>query len=243
MKMLIIRHGDPYYPTDSLTEKGQREVKLLAEKLKKENITDIYVSPLGRAKLTAKPTAEIFGIEPVVLDWLQEFPVKLGFEYNTDFYKEMKSPWNMPPEIWANDNTLYDINQWQNSEVLNGCDVYDTYERICKEFDSLIAKHGYIREGNLFKIEENAKKEKTIALFCHFGVGTSIIAHILNMPLIAVWNSIFLPPSSVTTIYMEQHIASRPIAHGIFVGIGDTSHLYAGNEPISCSGLHAKTLK
>ena len=155
----------------------------------------------------------------------------------------MKSPWNMPPEIWANDNTLYDINQWQNSEVLNGCDVYDTYERICKEFDSLIAKHGYIREGNLFKIEENAKKEKTIALFCHFGVGTSIIAHILNMPLIAVWNSIFLPPSSVTTIYMEQHIASRPIAHGIFVGIGDTSHLYAGNEPISCSGLHAKTLK
>ena len=83
--MLIIRHGDPYYPTDSLTEKGQREVKLLAEKLKKENITDIYVSPLGRAKLTAKPTAEIFGIEPVVLDWLQEFPVKLGFEYNTDF--------------------------------------------------------------------------------------------------------------------------------------------------------------
>ena len=90
---------------------------------------------------------------------------------------------------------------------------------------------------------KNCKKDATIALFCHFGLGTSLIAHILNMPLIPVWNSIFLPPSSVTTIYMEQHIKDRPIAHGIFCGIGDTSHLYAGNEPISCSGLHAKELK
>lgn len=83
----------------------------------------------------------------------------------------------------------------------------------------------------------------TIALFCHFGLGTSIISHVLNMPLIPVWNSVFLPTSSVTTLYFEKHIDSRQIAHGIFAGIGDTSHLFAGDEPISCSGLHTKTLK
>ncbi len=112
MKILIIRHGDPYYPTDSLTERGQREADLLANKLKNENITNIYVSPLGRAQLTAKPTAEALGITPVVLDWLREFPAALNREYNTDFYKNMKSPWNMPPELWTGDSDLYDINKW-----------------------------------------------------------------------------------------------------------------------------------
>ena len=36
MRILIIRHGDPDYANDTLTEKGHREAKLLAEKLKKE---------------------------------------------------------------------------------------------------------------------------------------------------------------------------------------------------------------
>ena len=243
MKILIIRHGDPYYPTDSLTEKGSREAFLLGEKLKNENIKYIYVSPLGRAKLTAKPTAENLNITPTVLDWLQEFPAQLGFQYETDFYKNMKSPWNMPPELWADDALLYDINNWTKSDVLNGSKIAERYDLVCREFDLLLEKHGYKRDGNKYIIEEGAEKDITIALFCHFGLGTSLIAHILNIPLISAWNSIFLPPSSVTTLYMEQHIASRPIAHGIFAGIGDTSHLYKGDEPISCSGLHTKELK
>ena len=34
MKLLLIRHGDPDYTIDSLTEKGHREAQLLAEKMK-----------------------------------------------------------------------------------------------------------------------------------------------------------------------------------------------------------------
>lgn len=243
MRILIIRHAEPYYPTDSLTEKGTREAELLSQKLKDEGITDIYVSPLGRARLTAKPTAEKTGIEPIILDWLREYPQTLNWEYNTDFYKAMRSPWNMPPELWTNDPCIYNNDEWKKSPLLKDSGVEEHFEAVCKEFDVLMAKHGMIKDGEQWIISENCKSDATIALFCHFGLGTSLIAHILNMPLIPVWNSIFLPPSSVTTIYMEQHIKDRPIAHGIFCGIGDTSHLYAGNEPISCSGLHAKELK
>lgn len=39
MRVLIIRHGDPYYPTDSLTEKGRREAEYLSERLLTENVT------------------------------------------------------------------------------------------------------------------------------------------------------------------------------------------------------------
>lgn len=240
MRILIIRHGDPYYPTDSLTEKGQREAELLSKKLINEGITNIYVSPHGRAQLTAKPTAEKLGIEPITLDWLREFPNLLDWEYNTDFFKNMKSPWNMPPELWVEDPKIYTQN-WRESELLKGSKVVETYQNICNKFDELTALHGYKRNGGLYDITN--ENTDTIALFCHFGLGTALISHVLNMPLIPVWNSVFLPTSSVTTLYFEKHIDSRQIAHGIFAGIGDTSHLFAGDEPISCSGLHTKTLK
>ena len=58
MKLLIIRHAEPDYAHDSLTEKGFREAELLSEKLAQSSITDLYCSPMGRAQRTAKPTAE-----------------------------------------------------------------------------------------------------------------------------------------------------------------------------------------
>ena len=56
MELMIIRHGDPDYEKDSLTEKGWREAEYLSEKLVKMNIKDFYVSPLGRARDTASCT-------------------------------------------------------------------------------------------------------------------------------------------------------------------------------------------
>ena len=56
MKLLLIRHGDPNYDIDSLTEKGWKEAALLAERMAKLKIRTFYVSPLGRAKDTASLT-------------------------------------------------------------------------------------------------------------------------------------------------------------------------------------------
>ncbi len=244
MRLLIIRHGDPYYPTDSLTEKGFREAELLGEKLKNEGITHIYSSPCGRAKKTAEPTCEKTGIDYTVLDWLHELNPMLEIEYETDYYQKMRSTWNMPPELWVNEPKNYDINAWKESDIVKGTKITETLEYVWKNLDELLAKHGFVRDGGIFRIKEEAiGSQDTIALFCHGGIGAAMIAHLLNMPPIAIWNSIFLPTSSVTTLYMEQHIKARPIAHGIFTGIADTSHLYMGNEPISCSGLHADVLR
>ena len=244
MRILIIRHGDPYYPTDSLTEKGQREAELLSHKLVKEGVTKIYSSPHGRSRLTGVPTAEKLGLEIETLEWLREYPPMLTWEYETDFYKNMRSPWNMPPELWVGDPKNYDINCWKDADVLKDSKIVEKYEWVCEQFDAFLAENGFKRNGGLYEITEKGEgNTDTIALFCHGGLGASLVAHVLNMPLVAAWNSIFLPTSSVTTIFMERHIQDRPLAHGIFVGIGDTSHLFAGDEPISCSGLHTKTLK
>ena len=66
MKILIIRHGEPDYSIDSLTEKGWREAELLSRRMVQIPAEAYYVSPLGRARDTAKPTMEKLGREAVV---------------------------------------------------------------------------------------------------------------------------------------------------------------------------------
>ncbi len=46
MKLIFIRHGEPDYSIDSLTEKGWREAELLSKKLSKLDIKDFYVTSL-----------------------------------------------------------------------------------------------------------------------------------------------------------------------------------------------------
>ena len=55
MKIMIVRHGDPDYENDCLTEQGKIEVELLSERMKNVKADYCYCSPLGRAKQTAAP--------------------------------------------------------------------------------------------------------------------------------------------------------------------------------------------
>ena len=73
MKLLLIRHGDPDYETDSLTPTGQREAELLADRIAPLPVRDYYVSTMGRALATAAPTLERAGREAQRCGWLREF--------------------------------------------------------------------------------------------------------------------------------------------------------------------------
>ena len=77
MRILIVRHGDPNYELDTLTETGWKEARLVAEYLAKFNIAAFYVSPLGRAQDTAKCTLEKMNRKAETFDWLQEFPAHI----------------------------------------------------------------------------------------------------------------------------------------------------------------------
>lgn len=49
MRLIFIRHADPDYVKDSLTEKGWREAELLARRTAQWKVDHIFCSPLGRA--------------------------------------------------------------------------------------------------------------------------------------------------------------------------------------------------
>ncbi len=59
MRLIFIRHGDPDYVHDTLTEKGKREAELLAQRVKNWDVSKFYVSPVARhAKSEKRKNAE-----------------------------------------------------------------------------------------------------------------------------------------------------------------------------------------
>lgn len=73
MRIIFVRHGEPDYEKDSLTEKGWREAELLSHRIRKWHVTDFYCSPLGRAKDTASCTLKKMNRSAITLDFMREF--------------------------------------------------------------------------------------------------------------------------------------------------------------------------
>ncbi len=228
MKIHIIRHGDPNYEIDSLTVKGWREAKLLSDRLSKLTIDDFYCSPLGRAKDTASLTLGKVNKEAEILDWLREFKGTT----KSPFTGKNRIPWDFPPYFWCTDSRYYDINEWNTTEVMKSGDVDEVYREMVSGIDALLKRYNWKREGMLYRGGE----DKTIALFCHFGLGIMILSYLLGISPTVAQHNFFLAPTSVTTLVTETD--SKGNSHFRAICVGDTSHLYVGDEPISESGLH-----
>ena len=240
MKLLIIRHGDPDYAHDSLTEKGFREADLLSEKLVKEKIDYFYCSPLGRAKRTAEPTMAKLGRTYEILDWAMEMPCAVNVDY-TDMGYDFKgriSPWDLIPPYWTTKPEMFDQNDWRELPIFKESNVAERYEIIEKGFTDLMLRHGLAKEGHMYRQIPGADSNVTIALFCHMGFGNCLLSQLTGMPLPAFWHSFFLPTSSVTTVRFESFSIAPDLYVPRIVCLGDVSHLAAGDEPVSSSGLH-----
>ncbi len=129
MKLIFIRHAEPDYKLDSLTEKGAREAALLGERTQNWPISQVYCSPMGRAQKTALPTLKSHGItlshtypqapddilpgpdptKALVCPWLREFAVGV----NPVFHPTKKFiPWDFTPAFLDQYPQLLDRNHW-----------------------------------------------------------------------------------------------------------------------------------
>ncbi len=229
MRILIIRHGDPDYEHDTLTEKGHREASLLAEKLKKEKIDHIFCSPLGRAKHTCAYTAKALSREDevVVHDWLQEFGTLHYWPDGT----ERHILWDMYPAFWTKREEMYDYKKWVKQDFYQASKMESVYKNVTDSLDKLLAEHGYTRDGNLYRTEQG--NTKTLAFFCHFGLEMILLSHLCNVSPVVLTHHFTALPTSVTTLYTEER--EKGIALFRCCGFGDISHLYAGGEEPSFS--------
>lgn len=224
MKLLIIRHADPDYSIDSLTQKGWREAEYLSQKLAKLNIKAFYVSPRGRAKDTAFCTLKKLGRTAVEKTWLREFQVQISRPDRPD---RGSIPWDWLPKDWTIEEKYYCHNQWMDTKVMQEGKVKEAYEWVTSSLDELLKDHGYVREGKYYKVEQ--ANEDTLVLFCHFGVECVMLSHLLNVSPMVLWHGMCAAPSSVTTVVTEER--RKGIACMRMSSFGDISHLYAYGEP------------
>lgn len=224
MRILLIRHGDPDYVNDSLTEKGFREAKYLAGRLVKERLDHIYVSTMGRAKATAKPTLELLGREAIECDWLREFSAcKI---LRPDREEPIDVCWDWLPQDWTKYEEFYRYDKWFTNSVMKEGGIDSYYKYVVDSLDELLMKHGYVHDGHIFRVKE--ANDDTIALFCHYGVGCVIIGHLLGISPMQLWHGFAAAPTSVTTIMTEER--REGIASFRISCYGDTSHLLVNEE-------------
>ena len=229
MRILIIRHGDPDYERDSLTEKGWREAELLSQRLVKMDIKDFYVSPLGRAKDTASLTLQKMNRTAAECPWLREFAPQIK---RPDRNGRDTIVWDWLPADWTKEEDFFRRELWCTKEVMVAGKVNEEYQWVIRSFDEVLAEHGYVREHDTYRVEQ--PNRDTLAFFCHFGLASVLLSHLLDVSPMLLWHHICLAPTSVTTLYTEER--RKGIAVFRASGIGDTSHLYAGGEAPSFSG-------
>lgn len=225
MKILIIRHGDPDYKHDSLTEKGRREAECLSDlicEIDSEN-THYYVSPYGRAIETAEIALSRTGRTAVVLPWLREFDVRI--QRPDDPLKEHIA-WDWLPQDWTKDQRLYLKDHWTENERMSAGGVGEEYRMITEIFDELLAWHGYVRDGGYYRAERS--NHDTIVLFCHFGLESVLLSHLFGTSPVVIWQNFCARTTSVTTLVTEER--RKGIAIFRMLAYGETTHLYVHNE-------------
>lgn len=232
MKLIFIRHGDPDYTIDSLTEKGWREAELLAGRLEKWDITDIYCSPLGRARDTAKPFLERSGRQAEICDRLMELPACVLKEDGTK-----RRPWDLLPSHFTGIDDYFSYEKWWDTPLMSSGDTKEQYLAVTACIDGILRAHGYAREGRYYRVER--ENRDTLVFFCHLGVMCVILSHLINIPPVAIWQGCFVAPTSVTILHTEER--EEGIAYFRSACIGDVSHLNAANEPVSFSGRFCET--
>lgn len=233
MKIIMIRHGDPDYENDTLTEKGRDEVMALAKYLKNIPVTKFYCSPLGRARDTAAPTLRVTGRKAQVLDWLMEFP---GYIVNPESGKH-RIPWDLMPADWTSVPGLYDKDKWLETDIMRSGNVAEVYNYVCKELDDLLASYGYVRDGACYKAV--IPNHDTVVFFCHFGIQCVLLSHLLGVSPVVLWQGTVCAPTGVTILATEER--QDGIAYFRCNRFGDLTHLYLDGQKPSFAARFRET--
>lgn len=234
MKLLIIRHGDPDYSIDSLTEKGWKEAEYLSEKMARLDVKTFYVSPLGRAKDTASCTLKKMNRTAEEKEWLREFAPQIN---RPDTGDRKKVAWDWLPQDWMMEEKFFRYDSWYDVPVMQEAHVKEEYDWVVNSFDEILAEHGYRREGHYYRVEK--ANNDTLVFFCHFGVECVLLSHLMNASPMVLWHGCCAAPSSVTTVVTEER--REGIAGFRMSSFGDVSHLYAKGEPPAFAARFCET--
>ena len=156
MRIIFVRHGEPDYANDCLTETGKKQAEAAAKRLVCEGISEIYSSPMGRAYQTAECTAKALGLPITVLDYMHEIS-------------------------WGGAGVPMEGHPWTLSDWMISDDDFDFYHEdwrehpYFKENIGMLDNHAEIQKDAIFLYQSGTAMEKlqTITLLAIMNYATS----------------------------------------------------------------------
>ena len=201
MRIIIVRHGEPDYQKDCLTETGRIQAGRAAERLKEEGIEEIWSSPLGRAYETAEATSKALGLPIHTLECMRE--LYWGSRDREEMYMD-GHPWDTADTMARNGVELNDAD-WRRGSWFSNNRVIEAVDMVEKGIDEWLAGFGYIRDGLYYRHERAEKDHYTIALFCHGGSSSAAIGHILNLPFPYVCGMLHMEFTGITILRFDRN--------------------------------------
>jgi len=222
MLLYIVRHGDPDYATDTLTERGILQAEAVAKRMQASGINRIFSSPMGRARQTAEPTCRLLGLDCQIEEWAHEIR-------NDCLYTPF--PDGVPKSITNVQNTYYRENHaielsYDRTYECPGiaeADMKASVEYIEKSGYEFLERLGYKYDEGIFRIVE--RNDDRVALFCHAAMARAWLSVLFHIPLHVIWASFSYTHTGVTVLEFANH--ENGVTAPKCLCFSDMSHLYA----------------
>lgn len=208
MLFFYIRHGDPIYTPDSLTPLGHAQAKALSKRLATYGLDKIYSSTSNRAIETARPTCELLGLEPELLDFAHEslswrdFSVPcLHREGNTWIWAEPEN------QMLLTSKEMRDLGyNWYDHPAFVNYNFKNGMERVYNEADSFFASLGFEHERYTGRYKVTRTNKDRVALFAHQGFGLVFLSAILDIPYPQFSTHFDICHTGMTVIDFSEHL-------------------------------------
>jgi broad specificity phosphatase PhoE len=181
MLLIYVRHGDPNYETDTLTEIGLKQAADVADFLSVYGVDQIFSSTANRAIQTAIPTANRLGLEITPIDFAHEkYPWKnMTIETPSGFVWPYQS--NEVIDLFHTEEITNLGYHWYKHPLFIKGSYQEEMNRIQNESNRFFQELGYLHlgQGKYKVLHEHHDK---VAMFAHQGFGYAFLSLLLNIP-------------------------------------------------------------
>ena len=226
MLLYIVRHGDPIYVTDTLTERGKKQAEAVGKRMYDAKIDRIFSSPMGRAMETAEPACRLLGLTKNIEEWAHE----IGDERLLTMPDGKRTSVSLIQNSLFRENGNIDLpfEKGYECEYMRDTEMKKAVSYIEENGNRFLEKLGYKYENGVYRIT-NPNDDK-VALFCHSAFSRAWVSTLLHIPVHIMWAGFDYEHSGVTIMEFENY--ENGITAPKCYCYSDTSHLYA--EGIGC---------
>jgi probable phosphoglycerate mutase len=220
MLLYIVRHGDPIYSTDSLTERGKLQAEAVGKRMYDAKINRIFSSPMGRAKMTSDPACRLLGLEKQIEDWAHE----IEDERLTPFPDgKMKSVTYVQNTYYRENGYIdFPFDKSLECQGFNQTNMAVAVKRICDGGRDFLSRLGYVEENGIYRITK--PNEDKVALFCHAAMTKTWLSYLLHIPIHLLWAGMNVTHTGVTVLEFKNN--ENGVTAPKMLCFSDVSHLY-----------------